>query len=118
MLQSYLSIYMLCIYTQYMRILFLLFLVFVSTKANEHIKLKMFKRRPFDANTKRKLTSIPPSFTWTGYVNTPKAQGTCGGCFAFAAVGNLEYWYKKITGKLVPLSIQQALDCRPNDSST
>lgn len=46
-----------------------------------------------------------------GYVTTPMVQGTCGGCFAIAAVGNLEYWYKKKSGNLLTLSVQEALDC-------
>lgn len=46
-----------------------------------------------------------------GYVTTPMVQGTCGGCFAIAAVGNLEYWYKKHSGTLMKLSVQEALDC-------
>ena len=40
----------------------------------------------------------------------------CGGCFAFAAVGHLEFWYKKMSGTLKPLSIQQALDCSGPES--
>ena len=46
-----------------------------------------------------------------GYVTTPMVQGTCGGCFAIAAVGNLEYWYKKKSGTLMKLSVQEAMDC-------
>jgi C1A family cysteine protease len=56
---------------------------------------------------------LPKSYDWRDHhaVTTPIKQGSCGGCFAFAAVGNLEYWYKKKTGILKDFSIQEALDC-------
>ena len=46
-------------------------------------------------------------------------QGSCGDCFAFASATVLEYWLKKATGELKPLSPQFFMDCtsgngRPN----
>ena len=55
----------------------------------------------------------PTHFDWRthNYVTPPKSQGDCGGCFAFAATAQFEFWYKKRTGKILPFSVQQALDC-------
>lgn len=60
----------------------------------------------------------PSHFDWRDhhYVTPVKRQGSCGGCFAFAAVGHLEFWYKKMSGHLKELSIQQALDCSGPES--
>ena len=85
-------------------------------KINTHIKDK--KRRLTQSHHVKSKKPPPPSHDWRNhhYVTSPKVQGTCGGCFAFAAVGHLEFWYKKLTGKLIPLSIQQALDCSGPES--
>ena len=65
-----------------------------------------------------KSTPIPSSFDWRQhhYVTSPRRQGRCGGCYAFAAVEHLEFWYKKKTGKLKKLSVQQAMDCSAPES--
>jgi C1A family cysteine protease len=62
--------------------------------------------------------NTPAYFDWRdhNYVTSPKRQGSCGGCFAFAAIGHLEFWYKKMSGKLKELSVQQALDCSGPES--
>ena len=61
---------------------------------------------------------IPQHWDWREYggVTSPLRQGACGGCYAFAAVGHLEYWFKKKTGRLKRLSVQQALDCSKPES--
>jgi len=61
---------------------------------------------------------IPSSWDWRSYtyVTPPLRQGTCGGCFAFAGIGHLEYWFKKKTGRLRALSVQEALDCSGPES--
>lgn len=61
----------------------------------------------------RLYLGLPLTFDWRtkGTVTPPIAQGECGGCFAFAAISSLEHWYKKKTGNLVNLSVQEALDC-------
>ena len=63
-------------------------------------------------HTKHHL-GLPLEFDWRtrGFVGPVVDQGDCGGCFSIAAIGNLEYWYKKKTGQFLPLSIQQAMDC-------
>ena len=72
-------------------------------------KAKKSKRRKL----KKKRIVIPTHFDWRtkGAVTNPKAQGTCGGCYCFAAIDNLEWWWKKRTGMLQDLSVQQCIDC-------
>lgn len=85
---------------------------------NDHITNQRRRRWTEGYNVKDHKLNTPSHFDWRthNYVNTPKRQGTCGGCFAFAAVGHLEFWYKKKTGKIRDLSIQQALDCSKPES--
>lgn len=88
-----------------------------KTRTNLHIQHKQHRlTRPYQVTH----TSTPPStFDWRthNYVTTPKVQGNCGGCFAFAATGHLEFWYKKLSGNLIDLSVQQALDCSGPESA-
>ena len=81
-----------------------------SRPRNIHIKRK--KIIDFNHHTKHHL-GLPLEFDWNkkGFVTPAIEQGVCGGCFSIAAIGNLEFWYKKKTGKLLPLSIQQGIDC-------
>lgn len=46
-----------------------------------------------------------------GFVTSVKKQSSCGACFAFSAVGGIEYWYKKKSGELKDFSVQQWIDC-------
>jgi C1A family cysteine protease len=57
--------------------------------------------------------AIPDSFDWRdqGAVNSIQSQGSCGGCWAFSAVANLESLYFRKFGTLPKFSEQQLIDC-------
>jgi cathepsin F len=61
----------------------------------------------------RNLQSIPLSWDWRskGAVGPVKNQGSCGACWAFATVGNLEGLYYRKYGVLKNFSEQHLLDC-------
>ncbi|VDN41529.1 unnamed protein product [Gongylonema pulchrum] len=45
------------------------------------------------------------------YVTPVRNQGQCGSCWAFATIANLEYLYKRSTGRDYDYSEQALLDC-------
>ena len=57
--------------------------------------------------------SFPASHDWRehGAVAAIKNQGSCGSCWAFSTVGNLEGQYFLKTGNLTTFSEQQLVDC-------
>jgi len=61
---------------------------------------------------------LAASIDWTtqGAVTGVKDQGSCGGCWSFAATGALEGASKVAGNSLVSLSEQQFLDCDKTDS--
>lgn len=48
-----------------------------------------------------------------GVLTPIKNQHSCGGCYAFAAVGTVESQHKIVNNELLVLSEQQAIDCSP-----
>jgi hypothetical protein len=61
---------------------------------------------------------IPREWDWRlqGAVNPVMNQGSCGGCWAFSAISNLEGVYFKKYKVLKKFSEQQLLDCDPYNS--
>ncbi|XP_063366108.1 cathepsin O-like [Cydia amplana] len=75
----------------------------------EHLK----QIGPSYVRTKRAAGSIPLTVDWRtkGVIGPVRSQGMCGACWAFSTIGIVEAMAAIKTGKLVPLSVQEAVDC-------
>ncbi|PKI31252.1 hypothetical protein CRG98_048358 [Punica granatum] len=71
---------------------------------------RQYKKSPFKYENK---TAVPSSIDWRkkGAVTPIKDQGECGCCWAFSTVAAMEGITKITTGKLIPLSVQELVDC-------
>jgi len=73
--------------------------------------------REYEKNLKiyAEKADLPSSFSWLGLdgVTRVKDQGTCGSCWAFAAVAQIESRIKIEYGIDMDLSEQQMIECNP-----
>ncbi|XP_031398509.1 senescence-specific cysteine protease SAG39-like [Punica granatum] len=71
---------------------------------------RQYKKSPFKYENK---TAVPSSIDWRKKeaVTPIKDQGECGCCWAFSTVAAMEGITKITTGKLIPLSVQELVDC-------
>lgn len=74
----------------------------------EHEEMLGSVHRDFDDGSR-----VPDSLDWRqlGYRTQPKNQKTCGSCYAFSITSAVEAQVFRRTGKVVPLSVQQIVDC-------
>jgi C1A family cysteine protease len=67
----------------------------------------------YESDQTRHLQVLPIRFDWRdrGVVTSVKHQGSCGSCYAYAAVANVESLYAIKYGTLLNLSEQQIVNC-------
>ena len=72
----------------------------------------------FDPTYVKVSNDAPSAYDWRDYgrVATVKDQGSCGSCWAFATVANLEGLYAKEKGVIKTFSEQMLVDCDNLDS--
>ena len=73
----------------------------------------------FDPYIVKVSNAAPSAWDWRskGYVAAVKNQGSCGSCWAFATVANLEGLYFKNKGVMITMSEQMLVDCDTYDSA-
>ena len=69
----------------------------------------------FDPYYVKETNAAPASWDWRskGLVSAVKNQGSCGSCWAFSAMANLEGLYFKGRGRMEILAEQMLVDCDP-----
>ena len=72
----------------------------------------------FDPYIVKVSNAAPSSYDWRDYgrVSAVKDQGSCGSCWAFATVANLEGLYYAKKGVMKTFSEQMLVDCDTSDS--
>ena len=73
----------------------------------------------FNPHIVKVSNAAPAAWDWRdkGYVSPVKYQGSCGSCWAFSTVANLEGLYYKNKGKMITMSEQMLVDCDTYDSA-
>lgn len=68
--------------------------------------------------SKRSIEELPQKVDWRerNVINKVINQKSCGGCWAFSVVANIESMFALKHGKLVSLSAQQLIDCSINNN--
>ena len=72
----------------------------------------------FDPTIVKVSNAVPDAYDWRDYgrVSPVKNQGSCGSCWAFATVANLEGLYAANKGVIKTFSEQMLVDCDTSDS--
>ena len=72
----------------------------------------------FEPITVKVSNAAPTSYDWRNYgrVSAVKDQGSCGSCWAFSTVANLEGLYAAKKGTIKTFSEQMLVDCDTSDS--
>ena len=72
----------------------------------------------FEPTTVKISNAAPTSYDWRNYgrVAAVKDQGSCGSCWAFSTVANLEGLYAEKKGTIKTFSEQMLVDCDTSDS--
>jgi len=72
----------------------------------------------FEPVTVKVSNAAPTSYDWRNYgrVSAVKDQGSCGSCWAFSTVANLEGLYAATKGTIKTFSEQMLVDCDTSDS--
>ncbi|XP_028025496.1 cathepsin O-like [Bombyx mandarina] len=62
---------------------------------------------------RKKRATLPLKVDWRtkGVIGPVRDQGLCGACWAFSTVGTIESMQAIKTGTLMPLSVQEVIDC-------
>ncbi len=86
---------------------------FADWTPEEYKAILRYNKKEKIANATSEITIIPSSVDWRlqGAVTLVQDQGACGADWAFSAAGALEGRFKIFNGTLIPLSIQQLIDC-------
>lgn len=86
--------------------------VLESLLGYKEVQLEFQEEKNIKSNGATFLTN---PIDWTNMIPPVRNQGSCGSCWAFAAVSAIEGSYRILTGKSVSLSEQYFVDCSNSD---